>query len=249
MSEINEKKKSDLFKIDPRCIEVETGFNKRSDFGDINELKESIKQFGVLQPLRCYKIKGEERYILIDGERRLRATMQAIKEGSDIARVPVILEDKKPLDQRIFEMLISNTGKAFEPIELAESYSALKKNGYTEKEIALKLGKTVQHVYDILLLSNQSKEVKQAVKDKKISATTVTQVAKKEKDPDKVQVKVNNAIQAKKTTEKKVTAKNINPIQPKILKFSVQEIEIACAGISISKETTKKLVEYLKSLL
>ena len=49
--EIYQKKKGDIYNIDPRLIRVQKGFNSRVDFGDINELAMQIKEAGVLNPL------------------------------------------------------------------------------------------------------------------------------------------------------------------------------------------------------
>ena len=61
-------------------------FNVRRDF-DLNELKEQIKAKGVLNPITVIPFKdenGKELYKLVDGERRYRATMEAIGEGANI---------------------------------------------------------------------------------------------------------------------------------------------------------------------
>ena len=78
--ETNKTKNTDLFLIDPRNIVVVDGFNVRRDF-DLDELKEQIKAKGVLNPLTVIAFKddeGNEKYKLVDGERRYRATMLAI---------------------------------------------------------------------------------------------------------------------------------------------------------------------------
>lgn len=83
--EVNATKRTDLFLIDPRNIVVMEGFNVRRDF-DLEELKEQIKANGVLNPVTVipYKEDGVEKYKLVDGERRYRATMLAISEGANI---------------------------------------------------------------------------------------------------------------------------------------------------------------------
>lgn len=80
--EINATKRTDIYQIDPRNVDVVAGFNVRRKF-DIEELKEQIKLNGVLNPITVIPTKladGTERYRLVDGERRLRATLAAIEE-------------------------------------------------------------------------------------------------------------------------------------------------------------------------
>ena len=80
--ETNATKRTDIFQIDPRNIVVMDDFNARRDF-DLEELKEQIKAKGVLNPITVLPFKDEdgiERYKLVDGERRYRATMLAVEE-------------------------------------------------------------------------------------------------------------------------------------------------------------------------
>lgn len=88
--ETNATKRTDIFLIDPRNIVVVENFNVRRDF-DLEELKEQIKSKGVLNPVTVipFKEDGVERYKLVDGERRYRATMLAIerfKPGGSVYR-------------------------------------------------------------------------------------------------------------------------------------------------------------------
>lgn len=74
--ETNATKRTDIFLIDPRNIVVMEGFNVRIDF-DLEELKEQIKVAGELNPITVIPFKdeeGNEKYKLVDGERRYRAT-------------------------------------------------------------------------------------------------------------------------------------------------------------------------------
>lgn len=98
--ETNSTKRKDIFLVNPRNIVVVDGFNVRRDF-DLDELKEQIKGKGVLNPITVIAYKDEngvERYKLVDGERRYRATMLAISEGADIPYVPAL---KAPKDASV----------------------------------------------------------------------------------------------------------------------------------------------------
>ena len=80
-----------VFNIDPRKIDVMEGFNKRVDFGDIDELAAQIKEQGLLEAITVVPYKndanGEERYLLVNGERRYRALMKLINDGEDVGLV------------------------------------------------------------------------------------------------------------------------------------------------------------------
>jgi ParB family chromosome partitioning protein len=112
-TEINKTTKRDLYNIDPRNIVVVEGFNSRIDF-DLEELKESIRENGVKNPISVIPFKdedGNEKYRLVDGERRYRATMALMAEGADIMRIPALFLSKslKP-DELLVEQLIRNEG-------------------------------------------------------------------------------------------------------------------------------------------
>ena len=83
---MNQKtKKTDLYLINPKNISVQENFNSRRDFGDIEELAEQIATQGVLNPIHVRPIEGENnKYLLVDGERRYRAVMHNINNGIDI---------------------------------------------------------------------------------------------------------------------------------------------------------------------
>ena len=70
------------------------------DDNSIRSLSESIKQYGILQPLVVIKIDGG--YELIAGERRLRAARMA-----GLSEVPVILKENDYDDQRKLELSIN----------------------------------------------------------------------------------------------------------------------------------------------
>ena len=50
----------------------------------LNELKESIRQHGVLVPITVFQIRGQEKYAILDGERRYRCCFELEEEGKDI---------------------------------------------------------------------------------------------------------------------------------------------------------------------
>ena len=111
-----------MMQLDPANIVVDEGFNPRQDF-DIQGILPSIKTNGVVQPLRVYQAADKSVH-LNDGERRLRAALQARAEGCPILSVPCVLDDKKlSAEDRLSVALISNQGqKALTEYELGAAY-------------------------------------------------------------------------------------------------------------------------------
>src|SRR5690606_19216367 len=112
----------------------------------LKQLSQSIRKYGVLQPLLVCKMeksnpKGlEVTYRLIAGERRLRAARMA-----GLPHVPVIIRDDFEEDKTRLEVaLIENVQREnLNPVEEAEAYARLASEfNLTQKEIAEKVSKS-----------------------------------------------------------------------------------------------------------
>ena len=131
----------------------------------LQELTDSIRANGIIQPLICRKTK-EGRFELIGGERRLRAAMNA-----GLSHVPVILveaEDRKAAELAIVE----NIQRAdLNAIEEAEGYRTLAERfGLTQGEVAERVGKARPSIANALRLLELPDETKAMVADGRLSA-------------------------------------------------------------------------------
>ena len=154
--ETNATKRTDIFLIDPRNIVVMDNFNVRRDF-DLNELKEQIKAKGVLNPITVIPFKdenGKELYKLVDGERRYRATMEAIGEGANIPWIKALKAPKDSTTEDLYiEQMMRNEGKRFTEYECALMFRRFKEEfGYSQVEIADKFKKSPAFVSKCLSL-------------------------------------------------------------------------------------------------
>lgn len=133
------------------------------DQGKIEELAQSIKENGVIQPLivRKSSIIG---YELLAGERRLRASQLA-----GLKKVPAIvkaLSDNEMMQQSIIE----NLQRAdLNPIEEAMSYKKLLDKGLTHERIAEIIGKSRPYITNSIRLLQLSRPIQQAIEDGSIS--------------------------------------------------------------------------------
>jgi ParB family chromosome partitioning protein len=133
----------------------------RSQFAEeqLNELAESIRTHGVIQPLIVRQLDGGEKYTLIAGERRLQAARLA-----GLQQVPVVLREAD--DQALVELaLVENVQRAdLSPLEAAEAYQQLHEEfGLAHKDIAARVGKSRVAITNTLGLLELSAEVKQAL--------------------------------------------------------------------------------------
>lgn len=216
--EINARVKTDMFKIDPRNIVVVDGFNSRSDF-DLDELVESIKVNGVLNPVTVIFIKdenGNEKYQLVDGERRYRATMKAIADGVDIPRIPAIKIPRGQEEDLIIQQIVRNEGKPFNEYEYGVACQKLINKGFTIAQISQKLGKCAGQIQYFVEHLDRDEKVQKLLANGTISGSEVRRVYHAHKNADgvideksAVEEILNAGKKAAESGKKKITTKDM----------------------------------------
>lgn len=207
-NQTNKTTKTDLYKIDPRNIVVVDGFNSRVDF-DLDSLRDSIRENGVLNPVTVIRFKddnGDEKYRLVDGERRYRAVMSLIEENVEIARIPAICIPKMSDADLLLQQVVRNEGKPFNEYEYAIACQKFKAFGFTNSEIATKIGKNNGMITYYLDHLSRDSRVQDLLKEGKISGSQVRRIYSSYKDAEgniDEQAAVNEIIGAKVEAEKK----------------------------------------------
>ena len=130
-------------------------YQPRKEFSDekLNELAESIRIHGVIQPLLVREYQGK--YQLIAGERRLRASKLV-----GLTEVPIVIRDMS--DQVMMEVaLVENLQREdLNPIEEAEAYRRLMEEfKITQDEIAKRVGRSRPAIANTLRLLNLPSEI------------------------------------------------------------------------------------------
>ena len=140
-------------------------YQPRKTFNDdkIHELADSIKLHGVFTPILVKKaVKG---YELITGERRLRASKLA-----GLKTIPAILMDFDDAQMMEIALLENIQREDLNAIEEAQGYEKLiKKLGYTQEELAHRIGKSREHVANLLRLLKLPKSVQNHVVNTELS--------------------------------------------------------------------------------
>jgi len=109
---------------------------KHFQLRELDELCESIREFGIIQPL-ILKKSDKDKYILIAGERRLRA---AVKLG--LKTVPAIVRDATVQESALIAVIENVQREDLSFIEEAKAYRRLiNEHGLTQTEVARKVGK------------------------------------------------------------------------------------------------------------
>ena len=138
---------------------------KKFEETSLNELSESIKSRGIIQPIIVRNSDGDSKYEIIAGERRWLAAQKA---GLHEVPIGVIdADDKKALEFGIVENVQRHDLNA---IEEAEGYKRLiDEFSYDQEQVAKFIGKSRSHITNSLRLLSLPSEVIEFIKDNKLS--------------------------------------------------------------------------------
>lgn len=199
---------------------VEDGWNSRVASKkleeSIEELKVSIIECGVTEPLKAFKAENGK-YCITNGHRRYIAVQRAIAEGHEIVALPVILEDRyaNKVDH-LFTQLTSNMGLPLSPLEKGLAYKKLLAYGVSKDDIAKRHGCSTGWIDQCLLLTSANPETLNLVTSGDISATTVVALVR-EVGADKAEQVVAETVAQAKLSGKKATGKFANSVKERLI--------------------------------
>jgi len=178
----------------PNRFQPRIKFNEDS----INELAESIKEHGVIQPIVVRPVG--DRYEIIAGERRYKATTLA-----GLPTIPAIITDLNDKDSAEVALIENVQRQDLTPIEEAISYKKILDMGYlTQENLAEKLGKNQSTIANKLRLLNLDEEVQEALLNEKISERHARSLLKLSSYDDQVMLLnriINERLTVRKTDE------------------------------------------------
>ncbi len=196
-------------KFQPRKI-----FNK----DDLEELTNSIKQRGLIQPIIVRKSEESPgKHEIVAGERRWLAAQNA-----GLHEVPVVIIDADNLKSLELAIVENVQRKDLNPIEEAESYKKLIDDfGYDQEKVATFIGKSRAHIANYLRLLTLPKETVSLIENGKLSQGHA-----------KILVGLDNAhLIAKKIVDKKLSVRQAESLvkiykNPKKIKTANKEVNI-----------------------
>lgn len=190
-------------------------YQPRKTFDDdtIEELAQSIRAYGIIQPLSVRKM-GNNSFELVAGERRLRA---AKKIGLD--KVPAIIVDITDKESAAIALLENLQREDLNFIEEAEAYfNLIKDHSYTQEQLAEAIGKKQSTIANKLRLLKLSANVRSTLLENKLTerhARALLKISEEEK-----QVKILNTV-----IEKKLNVKETEKlIEREISKNTLKEV-------------------------
>ncbi len=142
-------------------------FQPRTDFNEdqMNELVNSIKVHGVVQPITVRRIT-DNAYQIISGERRFRASKLA-----GLTEIPAYIREANEQEMREIALIENVQRQDLNPIEIALTYNALIEDiGLTHKDLAERVGKSRTVITNSLRLLKLPPEIQDGIKAKLLSA-------------------------------------------------------------------------------
>jgi ParB/RepB/Spo0J family partition protein len=222
--------------LDPRNVTVIPGRNTRFDFGDLKILAESIKERGMLQPCRVQLKDGE--YQLIDGHRRYMACMSLVEKGIIPDFIALVIDENESEAYIFADMITSNDGKHFLPLEEAEMLQRLRDDPYnwSQADIAKRIGKSLSHVSNRIALLNADDSVKEAMKSGELKTNDALGIIRKSNGDKAMQRQIINKIKTGDTNlvDKELLKGRFNVSQWELIHNvfnDLENYEITCNGI------------------
>ncbi|MCD6126083.1 MAG: ParB/RepB/Spo0J family partition protein [Thaumarchaeota archaeon] len=129
----------------------------------LEELANSIKQVGILKPIRVFERNG--RYEIEDGHRRYLAAKMA-----ELPTIPCLVIDSPEKERDLKKLHANLFSEELTPIELSRTlHHLIDEYGYTQEELARLMGKSQGRISQILSLTRLPEDIIEAMEDRKIS--------------------------------------------------------------------------------
>jgi ParB family chromosome partitioning protein len=242
-----EVSKSDLFSVAPHLLLEEEGFNTRGafceDYYERPDIKAGIRALadaytrGDYVPPIIVKVRDGNVFVR-EGHRRRRAIQLAISEGADIRKVQV-LEHKGDEAEQTLLIATSNDGLPLTPLEKAVIYGRLASWGWSDTEIAERVGRTTEHVRQARVLLEMPLDLKKMIQAGEVAATYASELFREHGEAAVQMLKEAQAGAgsevAKKVTRKKVESKR----KPKIGKKVVDAMHKSVSSLTKRLDTIK----------
>lgn len=227
-------KRADAMKVRYQDLHEEPGFNLRIEGEDLEASIDALADHivgGGQYPALETRPRAEGGVWIVDGHRRKRAIGRAIERGAPLAdedgEVWVNIVSFKGNDaDRVARVITSAEGRMLSPLETAMGYKRLQSFGWDNTRIAQAVGRTSNHVHQLLILANANSDVHELVAAGKVSATLAIDAVRKhgEKAGAFLSGQVTKATDGGK---KKATAGTVNgkPLPKKIVATLVDSVD------------------------
>ena len=204
----------------------------------LKELSESIKQYGVIQPVTVRRT-SENTYELIAGERRLRAASLA-----GLLKIPAIVTDMEDEDSAIVALVENIQRQNLSFMEEALSYrQLLDMCNLTQEELAKKVGKTQSAIANKIRLLRLPQSIREVIKDNSLSERHARALLRLDTEEKQVYA-------ARRIVDLSLSVKQTEELCDRILKDGIEEkplqkIRKSIADVRVFFNTINKAVSLM----
>jgi ParB family chromosome partitioning protein len=212
--------------------------------GALEELCESIRQYGVIQPINVRKISNNN-YELVAGERRLRAAIMA-----GLKEIPAIVININDNDSAVMALIENLQREDLSYMDEAEGYNNLiNEHGLTQEELAQKVGKSQSTIANKIRLLRLSPMVKKILADNNLTERHARALLKLHDEQLQLKVLkyvVERGLNVKKTEElveraiDKYTKRDADKVPEKKFTKAIKDIRIFINTIRQAIDLMKK---------
>lgn len=230
-------KRADAMKARLEDLHEEPGFNLRAEGEDLEQsiasLADYLSEGGSVPPLEV-RPREDGGVWVVDGHRRRRAYLKLDSEGR-LPRdpegnfwVPVIAFSGNDAE-RVLRVITSQEGRKLTQLELAEGYKRLIAFGWNIEQIAKKMGRSRQHVDQVLVVGNANTDVQEMIATGTVSASTAVKAVRQHGD-NAGKVLGEKLKQVQSAGGSKVTPKAIR--DPQVPRVILDDIHKLCKSIA-----------------
>ncbi len=225
-------------KIEPNRNQPRRTFNEES----LGELADSIREFGVIQPIIVRKLNGEEKYEIIAGERRFRASKQV-----GLTSIPAIINTNTDDTTSLVLALIENIHREnLSPIEQAHTYrQLLDEFNITHEDLSKKVGKSRAAITNSIRILNLPISVQKLIDEGKVTAGHAKVLVSLKKADDQLLIAeliIKNDLSVREV-EKIVNLKNNPPLKKQFDVVQLSKLPIVSQKISDFLNASVKITQ------
>ena len=197
------------------------------------------------QPIPALTVIPDDKGIrILDGQHRYLGALRAIERGTPLMRIECKDFTGDEADKIAF-MVSSSQGKQLDPFERAKAYTRLKVLGWTNDEIAKRVGRSVSDVQMHLSLGDVSPQIREKINMGQISYANAVAVTREHGD-DAVKVVEEAVEEARANGKEKITAKVLKPKKDKPIDRLIELLRDADHIVLPAGHTTTEDEEFIQ---